>query len=57
MTRTIHCLTHQCTAESFIARCYYALWAGALERCDLREMDLRYPDVQTDGQTALEVEA
>lgn len=48
------CRVHDSNSESFIARCFYALWANALDRCELREMELR-PMPQVEGQETLEV--
>lgn len=48
----IFCRVHECSSESFIAPCYYSLWAGALDRCELREMELR-PLPQVEGQEVL----
>lgn len=45
------CLSHNANAESFIARCFYALWASALERCELREVELK--PVEAEGQESL----
>lgn len=47
----IYCTVHNCTAESFIARCFYSLWAQALEPCKLREMLLT--PVEAEGQEPL----
>lgn len=38
------CRVHDSNSESFIARCFYALWANALDRCDLKEMYLSQAD-------------
>lgn len=47
----IWCKVHESNSEGFIARCYYSLWANALERCELREMELK--PVEVEGQTDL----
>lgn len=47
----VWCSIHEASAESLIARCFYSLWASALERCELREMELS--PVQVDGQDPL----
>lgn len=46
------CRVHDSNSESFIARCFYALWASALDRCELKEMELREPP-EIDGQRSL----
>lgn len=47
------CRVHDSNSESFIARCFYALWASALDKCELREMYLREPNVTVEGQSGL----
>lgn len=50
----IWCRIHESNSEGFIARCYFALWANALERCELREVELR--TVEVAGQEPLDLE-
>lgn len=48
----IHCTIHGCTAESFISRCFYSLWASANDPCALKEYELK-PVPEVDGQSEL----
>lgn len=54
MKTLILCRVHDASAESLIARCFYALWANALDRCELREVVV-YELPQVEGQETLEV--
>lgn len=38
------CLTHNSNAEGPVARCFYALFAEATDRCELAEAEIRLTD-------------
>ena len=38
------CLTHNANAEGSVARCWYALYTDALERCSLADAEVKLTD-------------